>query len=103
MEINLICCMLENRNGRHNYTALDHGPSVCENVGEYMEMEKRSRDRALSICQAYIRRTPRYSLVKQLNNLGKFLAILLSLCALVSLSYSWFLFISNKYVSAKQR
>ncbi|XP_048270582.1 slowpoke-binding protein isoform X3 [Bombus terrestris] len=57
-------------NGRHNYTALDHGPSVCENVGEYMEMEKRSRDRALSICQAYIRRTPRYSLVKQLNNLG---------------------------------
>ncbi|XP_043578057.1 slowpoke-binding protein isoform X6 [Bombus pyrosoma] len=58
------------RNGRHNYTALDHGPSVCENVGEYMEMEKRSRDRALSICQAYIRRTPRYSLVKQLNNLG---------------------------------
>ncbi|XP_060812681.1 slowpoke-binding protein isoform X1 [Bombus pascuorum] len=58
------------KNGRHNYTALDHGPSVCENVGEYMEMEKRSRDRALSICQAYIRRTPRYSLVKQLNNLG---------------------------------
>ncbi|KZC07844.1 Slowpoke-binding protein [Dufourea novaeangliae] len=58
------------RNGRHSYTALDHGPSVCEDVGEYMEMEKRSRDRALSICQAYIRRTPRYSLVKQLNNLG---------------------------------
>lgn len=64
--------MFEIRNGRHNYTALDHGPSVCENVGEYMEMEKRSRDRALSICQAYIRRTPRYSLVKQLNNLGKY-------------------------------
>nr|XP_034194374.1 slowpoke-binding protein isoform X4 [Osmia lignaria] len=58
------------RNGRHNYTALGHGPSVCEDVGEYMEMEKRSRDRALSVCQAYIRRTPRYSLVKQLNNLG---------------------------------
>lgn len=34
-------------------------------------MEKRSRDRALSICQAYIRATPRYSLIKQLNNLGK--------------------------------
>lgn len=59
------------RNGRHSYTALGHGPSaVCEDVGEYMEMEKRSRDRALSICQAYIRRTPRYSLMKQLNNLG---------------------------------
>ncbi|XP_031848400.2 slowpoke binding protein isoform X5 [Nomia melanderi] len=58
------------RNGRHSYTALGHGPSVCEDVGECMEMEKRSRDRALSICQAYIRRTPRYSLVKQLNNLG---------------------------------
>ncbi|XP_076675002.1 slowpoke binding protein isoform X4 [Andrena cerasifolii] len=59
------------RNGRHNYTALGHGPSaVCEDVGEYMEMEKRSRDRALSICQAYIRATPRYSLIKQLNNLG---------------------------------
>ncbi|XP_017886145.1 slowpoke-binding protein isoform X8 [Ceratina calcarata] len=58
------------RNGRHNYTALGHGPSVCEDVGEYMEMEKRSRDRALSIFQAYIRKTPRYSLVKQLNNIG---------------------------------
>ncbi|XP_078044584.1 slowpoke binding protein isoform X1 [Augochlora pura] len=58
------------RNGRHSYTALGHGPSVCEDASEYMEMEKRSRDRALSICQAYIRRTPRYSLVKQLNNLG---------------------------------
>nr|XP_033326350.1 slowpoke-binding protein isoform X2 [Megalopta genalis] len=58
------------RNGRHSYTALGHGPSACEDASEYMEMEKRSRDRALSICQAYIRRTPRYSLVKQLNNLG---------------------------------
>ncbi|XP_076232078.1 slowpoke binding protein isoform X4 [Calliopsis andreniformis] len=59
------------RNGRHSYTALGHGPSaVCEDVGEYMEMERRSRDRALSICQAYIRGTPRYSLIKQLNNLG---------------------------------
>ncbi|CAK9810510.1 Slowpoke-binding protein [Anthophora plagiata] len=57
-------------NGRHNYTALGHGASVCEDVGECMEMEKRSRDRALSICQVYIRRTPRYTLVKQLNNLG---------------------------------
>ncbi|CAL7948049.1 unnamed protein product [Xylocopa violacea] len=58
------------RNGKHNYTALSHGPSVCEDAGECMEMEKRFRDRALSICQAYIRRTPRYSLVKQLYNLG---------------------------------
>ncbi|XP_017789383.1 PREDICTED: LOW QUALITY PROTEIN: slowpoke-binding protein [Habropoda laboriosa] len=58
------------RNGRNNYTALGHGASVCEDVGECMEMEKRSRDRALSICQVYIRRTPRYTLVKQLNNLG---------------------------------
>ncbi|XP_012152257.1 slowpoke binding protein isoform X3 [Megachile rotundata] len=62
--------LVEDRNGKHNYTALGHGPSVCEDVGEYMEMEKRSRDRALSVCQAYIRRTSRYSLVKQLNNLG---------------------------------
>lgn len=62
---------VRDRNGRHSYTALGHGPSVCEDVGECMEMEKRSRDRALSIFQAYIRRTPRYSLVKQLNNLGK--------------------------------
>ncbi|XP_017757394.1 PREDICTED: slowpoke-binding protein isoform X4 [Eufriesea mexicana] len=35
-----------------------------------MEMEKRSRDRALSICQTYICRMPRYNLVKQLCNLG---------------------------------
>lgn len=63
--------MPENRNGRHNYTALGHGASVCEDIGEYMEMEKRSRDRALSVCQKYIQRTLRYSLIKQLNNLGK--------------------------------
>ncbi|OAD57026.1 Slowpoke-binding protein [Eufriesea mexicana] len=58
------------RNGRHSYTALGHGSSVCENSGECMEMEKRSRDRALSICQTYICRMPRYNLVKQLCNLG---------------------------------
>lgn len=60
----------EVRNGRHNYTALGHGPSACEDVAECMEMEKRSKDRALSICQAYIQGTSRYKLIKQLNNLG---------------------------------
>ncbi|XP_015177663.1 PREDICTED: slowpoke-binding protein isoform X1 [Polistes dominula] len=60
----------EIRNGRHHYTALGHGPSACEDVGEYVEMEKRSRDRALSICQTYIQRTSRYTLIKQLNNIG---------------------------------
>ncbi|KAG7197781.1 hypothetical protein KM043_001597 [Ampulex compressa] len=59
------------RNGRHHqYSTLDHGGLAYEDVGEYMEMEKRSRDRALSICQAYIRGTPRYTLIKQLNNVG---------------------------------
>lgn len=60
----------DERNGRHHYTALGHGPSACEDTGEYVEMEKRSRDRALSICQAYIHRTSRYTLIKQLNNVG---------------------------------
>lgn len=64
--------MFENRNGKHNYTELGHGSSICESVGECMEMEKRSRDRALSICQTYVCRTSRYNFVKQLNNLGKF-------------------------------
>ncbi|XP_006611915.1 slowpoke-binding protein isoform X4 [Apis dorsata] len=58
------------RNGKHNYTELGHGSSICESVGECMEMEKRSRDRALSICQTYVCRTSRYNFVKQLNNLG---------------------------------
>ncbi|XP_006611916.1 slowpoke-binding protein isoform X5 [Apis dorsata] len=57
-------------NGKHNYTELGHGSSICESVGECMEMEKRSRDRALSICQTYVCRTSRYNFVKQLNNLG---------------------------------
>lgn len=64
--------MFKNRNGKHNYTELGHGSSICEGVGECMEMEKRSRDRALSICQTYVCRTSRYNFVKQLNNLGKF-------------------------------
>ncbi|XP_012283802.1 slowpoke-binding protein isoform X2 [Orussus abietinus] len=58
------------RNGRHQYTALGNGPSTCEDVGEYVELEKRSRDRALSICQVYLQGTPRYTLIKQLNNVG---------------------------------
>jgi len=36
-----------------------------------MEMEKRSRDRALSICQDYIGKMPRFALIKQLNNIGE--------------------------------
>ncbi|XP_061929199.1 slowpoke-binding protein isoform X3 [Apis cerana] len=58
------------RNGKHNYTELGHGSSICEVVGECMEMEKRSRDRALSICQTYVCKTSRYNFIKQLNNLG---------------------------------
>ncbi|XP_066585215.1 slowpoke-binding protein [Prorops nasuta] len=60
----------EIRNGRHSYSALDHGASASDEAGEYVELEKRSRDRALSICQMYIQRTPRYNLIKQLNNVG---------------------------------
>ncbi|XP_033229141.1 slowpoke-binding protein isoform X1 [Belonocnema kinseyi] len=60
----------EVRNGKHQYTALGNGPSGCDDVGEYVEMEKRSRDRALSICTTYIHGTSRYSLLKQLNNIG---------------------------------
>ncbi|XP_020294154.1 slowpoke-binding protein isoform X1 [Pseudomyrmex gracilis] len=57
------------KNGR--YTALNHGSkSVSEDGVEYMEMEKRSRDRALSICRDYIEKTPRFALIKQLNNIG---------------------------------
>ncbi|XP_071636983.1 slowpoke-binding protein isoform X3 [Temnothorax longispinosus] len=57
------------RNGR--YTALNHGSkSVSEDGVEYMEMEKKSRDRALSICQDYIGKTSRFALIKQLNNIG---------------------------------
>lgn len=40
-------------------------------------MEKKSRDRALSICQDYIDKTPRFVLVKQLNNIGEPLPITL--------------------------
>ncbi|KAG5333894.1 SLOB protein, partial [Acromyrmex heyeri] len=59
----------DDRNGR--YTALNHGSkSVSEDGVEYMEMEKRSRDRALSICRDYIGKTPRFVLIKQLNNIG---------------------------------
>lgn len=58
------------RNGR--YTALNHGSkSVSEDGVEYMEMEKKSRDRALSICQDYIGKTSRFALIKQLNNIGE--------------------------------
>lgn len=39
-----------------------------------MELEKRSRDRALSICRIYTRETPRYSLLKHLNNVGLYIA-----------------------------
>ncbi|XP_033229146.1 slowpoke-binding protein isoform X5 [Belonocnema kinseyi] len=60
----------DERNGKHQYTALGNGPSGCDDVGEYVEMEKRSRDRALSICTTYIHGTSRYSLLKQLNNIG---------------------------------
>ncbi|XP_048505448.1 slowpoke-binding protein isoform X3 [Athalia rosae] len=61
----------EIRNGRHQYTALDcYGPSVCSDVGECMEMEKRSRDLALTICQSYVGISGRYNLTKQLNNVG---------------------------------
>jgi len=63
-----------NRNGR--YTALNNGSkSINENGIEYIEMEKKSRDRALSICQDYIDKTPRFVLVKQLNNIGEPLPI----------------------------
>ncbi|XP_012228643.1 slowpoke-binding protein isoform X1 [Linepithema humile] len=59
----------QSRNGR--YTALNHGSkSVNEDGVEYVEMEKRSRDRALSICRDYIGKTPRFALIKQLNNIG---------------------------------
>lgn len=57
------------RNGR--YTALNHGSKVAEDGVEYVEMEKRSRDRALSICRDYIEKTPRFALIKQLNNIGE--------------------------------
>ncbi|XP_011139636.1 slowpoke-binding protein isoform X1 [Harpegnathos saltator] len=56
------------KNGR--YTALNHGSKVAEDGVEYVEMEKRSRDRALSICRDYIEKTPRFALIKQLNNIG---------------------------------
>ncbi|XP_032687808.1 slowpoke-binding protein isoform X3 [Odontomachus brunneus] len=58
----------DDRNGR--YTALNHGSKVSEDGVEYVEMEKRSRDRALSICRDYIEKTPRFALIKQLNNIG---------------------------------
>ncbi|XP_043274516.1 slowpoke-binding protein isoform X2 [Venturia canescens] len=64
------CRENETRNRGHQYTALGNGPPACEDVGEYMEMEKRTRDRALSICQSYIKVKPRYSLIEQLNNVG---------------------------------
>jgi PX domain-containing protein kinase-like protein len=45
-----------------------------------MEMEKRSRDRALSICQDYIGKMPRFALIKQLNNIGESKIALQILC-----------------------
>lgn len=59
-----------NRNGR--YIGLNHGSkSVSEDGVEFVEMEKRSRDRALSICRDYIGKTPRFDLIKQLSNIGE--------------------------------
>lgn len=62
-------CICLNRNGR--YTALNPGPKVSEDGIEYMEMEKRHRDHALSLCRGYIEKTPRFVLIKQLNNIGE--------------------------------
>lgn len=60
---------IPHRNGR--YIGLNHGSkSVNEDGVESVEMEKRSRDRALSICRDYIGKTPRFDLIKQLSNIG---------------------------------
>ncbi|CAB0036516.1 unnamed protein product, partial [Trichogramma brassicae] len=47
---------------------LAESEAASSSAGECMEMERRSRDRALSICRIYTRETPRYSLLKHLNN-----------------------------------
>ncbi|XP_014223546.1 slowpoke-binding protein isoform X1 [Trichogramma pretiosum] len=49
---------------------LAESEAASSSAGECMEMERRSRDRALSICRIYTRETPRYSLLKHLNNVG---------------------------------
>ncbi|XP_008207787.1 slowpoke-binding protein isoform X2 [Nasonia vitripennis] len=63
----------QRNNGRQQYTALEQ-QRLSNGAGGYsaesVEMEKRSRDRALSICRIYTRETPRYSLLKHLNNVG---------------------------------
>ncbi|XP_011309327.1 slowpoke-binding protein isoform X3 [Fopius arisanus] len=60
----------QTRNGRPNYESLDQGPSFRDDRGEYLEMEKKSRDYALSVCEAYIQGSSRYNLIKQLCNVG---------------------------------
>ncbi|XP_015122495.1 slowpoke-binding protein isoform X2 [Diachasma alloeum] len=60
----------EIRNGRSNYESLDQGSSFREESGEYLEMEKKSRDHALSVCEVYIQGSLRYNLIKQLCNVG---------------------------------
>ena len=57
--------------GIQQTTTMSPNSNNNENVAESMEMEKRSRDRALSICRIYTRETVRYSLLKHLNNVGK--------------------------------
>lgn len=56
------------RNETQRYTAL--GSTACDEVVECLELEKRSKERALQICRAFIKKSTRYSLLQQLNNIG---------------------------------
>ncbi|XP_034948183.1 slowpoke-binding protein isoform X2 [Chelonus insularis] len=60
----------EMSNGRYQYESLDQSPTPREDGVEYLEMEKRSRDQALSICEVYIQASSRYDLINQLHNVG---------------------------------
>ncbi|XP_008551911.1 slowpoke-binding protein isoform X1 [Microplitis demolitor] len=60
----------ESSNGKHHYESLEQNPTIREEGIEYLELEKKSRDQALNICQVYLQATTRYNLANQLYNIG---------------------------------
>lgn len=57
-------------NKKHLYESLDQSPTIREEGIEYLELEKRSRDQALNICQVFLQAATRFTLIEQLHNIG---------------------------------
>lgn len=59
-------CFCSRKSGTYAYTALE--PDT--NVHERLELERKARERAQSICSHYLKSNPRYALLHQLNDVG---------------------------------